>query len=57
MPIWENIKKTAIIEIILEIIPITKAGGWIFSPFAVYTITAFPSPRNVIVDAIPAIAM
>ena len=41
----------------LEITPMTKVGGWIFSPFAVYTITVFPNPRNDMVDAIPAIAM
>lgn len=50
-------RKTAITEITLDIIPMTKIGGWIFSPFAVYIITAFPNPRNDIVDVMPAIAI
>jgi hypothetical protein len=57
IPIWENIKKTAISEIMLAIIPMIKDGGLIFTPLAVYIITVFPNPRNEMVDAIPAIAI
>jgi len=57
IPIWENIRKTAINEIILATIPMIKAGGWIFTPLAVYIIIVFPNPRNEMVDAIPAIAI